>query len=49
MNLESVLIKEIEEKKGVLKMKPAFVAGTSYRGLGRLGLRRFCWRTRMDL
>jgi hypothetical protein len=41
MNLESVLNREIEEKRGVLRTKPAFVARASYPGLGRLGLRRY--------
>ena len=38
MGLEEDLRREIEEKGGVLRLKPSFVARTFYPGLNRLGL-----------
>jgi len=38
LGLEESLRREIEEKRGVLRLKPTFVARTFYPGLNRLGL-----------
>ena len=40
MNLAVILNKELDQKRGVLRLKPTFVA-RDYPGLGRLGLKKF--------
>jgi len=40
-NLATILNNELDRKKGILRMKPTFVARTSYPGLGRLGIKKY--------
>lgn len=41
MSKESFLFKLLDKNKGVLRLKPSFVARTLYAGLGRMGLKRY--------